>query len=194
MFDPFKFASERFPSLAAKDVASLIKTSKVVRLKAGETFIKQGERNPQSGFIISGIMRAYCIVDGYKEVSIIFRGVYEFIGSIPAMMFDEVADEQVEALEDTVLFVFDYANFRSLAKSNTGIAKAHSRVMEILLKDAISRIHDFAILSPEERYVKLIKENKKLVQRVPLKYLASYLGITEVSLSRIRGRISKNKS
>jgi hypothetical protein len=55
-------------------------------------------------------------------------------------------------------------------------------------REAIMRVEFFTVLSPEQRYKTLLEESPELIQRVPQKYLASYLGITTVSLSRIRNR------
>ena len=60
--------------------------------------------------------------------------------------------------------------------------------------EAADRVRFFTLLTPEERYIKMLEESPKLVQRVPQKYLASYIGVTTVSLSRIRKRVSEVKS
>lgn len=191
MFDPFKFTSERFPFLGVEDVAALLKSSKLIKLKAGEQFINQGEIDYSSAFIVKGMMRAYCITDDADERTVLFRAEYEFIGSIPSMIYDEPATEQVEALENSVLFLFDFRHFRKLAEKNNAISRAYSHMMEDMLHDAIGRIQDFTVLTPEQRYLKFERENPKLMQRIPLKHLASYLGVAVPSLSRIRARIAK---
>ena len=56
-----------------------------------------------------------------------------------------------------------------------------------------NRLESLLTLNPEKRYIKLLKENPKLLQNIPLKMIASYLGITDVALSRIRKRVSGPK-
>lgn len=191
MFDPIKFARAQFPVLPAKEALEIIKSSKVLNLKAGDVFIEQGEVSYSSAFIVKGLMRAYCITNDAEEKTVLFRGEYEWIGSIPSMIKDKPANEQVVALEDTLLFLFDFRHFRSMAEKNSKISAAYSRMVEDMLSDAIDRIQDFTVLTAEQRYVKFERENRKLMQRIPLKYLASYLGIAVPSLSRIRARIAK---
>lgn len=61
------------------------------------------------------------------------------------------------------------------------------------LAEALSAVDDFMLLSPEQRYLKFVKKNPALLNRLPIKYIANVLGITPVSLSRIRKRISTKK-
>ena len=56
-----------------------------------------------------------------------------------------------------------------------------------------NRLESLLTLNPEKRYLKLLNENPKLLHQIPLKMIASYLGVTDVALSRIRSRISKHK-
>ena len=56
-----------------------------------------------------------------------------------------------------------------------------------------NRLESLLTLNPEKRYLKLLNENPKLLHEIPLKMIASYLGVTDVALSRIRSRISKHK-
>jgi len=192
MFDPFKFASNRFPYLGTSDVAALVKTAKVISLKSGDVFIRHGEVDTRTAFIVSGLFRTYCITSEGDEVTQVFKKEYELIGSIPSMLFNEPASEQIEAIEDTLILLFDFKNFRELAKKNRSLSSAYTSMIEDMLHEAIDRIQDFTVLSAEQRYVKFESENRKMMQRIPLKHLASYLGIAVPSLSRIRARLAKS--
>lgn len=194
MFDPIEIAKTQFPDLGIEDVLTLVKSSRLVKRKAGHVLIKQGEISHQAAFVVNGLVRVYCVLDDGGEKTVLFRKEQDFVGSFPSMLHDKPAEEQVEALEDSILCLFDFKTFRKLARKNFNISKAYSSGLEKALEETIVRIQDFSVLSPEERYVKFMKENKDLNQRVALKHLASYIGVAVESLSRIRARISKDKT
>jgi len=80
-----------------------------------------------------------------------------------------------------------------MADRNSTIGVYRSIFQVDMLKEAMERIESFVLLSPTERYLKLIEEKPDIVNRVPDKYLSTYLGITPVSLSRIRKRIASGQ-
>ena len=62
-----------------------------------------------------------------------------------------------------------------------------------ILSESLSALDDFILLSPEQRYLKFIQDHPVLLNRAPIKYIANVLGITPVSLSRIRKRIANKR-
>jgi CRP-like cAMP-binding protein len=98
------------------------------------------------------------------------------------------------AVEPTVLLVVDFKEFKKKTESDPLYMRLYSEIMETLLVAAIERIEDFTKKNPEQRYLRLIETHGHLIERVPLKYLASYLGVTSPSLSRIRKRLSQNRN
>ena len=88
----------------------------------------------------------------------------------------------------------DFKTFKERALNDLDLMRFYSMVMEETLVNAIRRIEEFTQSSPEERYQRILREQPELIDRAPLKYLASYLGITPVSLSRIRKRISGGRN
>lgn len=192
MFNTLEFARQKFPSLNAKEVAQIIAKSKLRKLKPGELFIKEGEVSSGPAYIAKGVMRSYVKVDG-EEKTVVFRKDSEFIGALPSMFNDEPAVETVVAVENCIILTLDWKGFRQLAAKNSIIGRAYSRVIEGMMLESVDRIHEFTTLSAEQRYVKFIQENKDLLNRVQLRQVASYIGITEQSLSRMRARSAKNR-
>ena len=87
--------------------------------------------------------------------------------------------------------------------SKDNLENAHNRIPSLkgIANDLLftgfvnisNRLESLLTLNPEKRYLKLLNENPKLLHEIPLKMIASYLGVTDVALSRIRSRISKHK-
>ena len=87
-------------------------------------------------------------------------------------------DSEVIAINATALF--------ALYDTHSDIERLFRRIFEIALVEQVNRIESLQFHTAEERYAALIKESPNILKRVPLKFIASYLGITPVSLSRIR--------
>ncbi len=190
MIDPLKYARDRFPFLSVEEVSTLIKESRLVRKKRGEILVNQGELNYNAFFLLRGLVRAYCINNEGEERTIVFRGERTFVGSLPTMIFEQPAVEIIEAIEDCIVLEIDFRTFRQFSQKSLPFSRAYSSMLEEMLQEAIDRINDFVVLNPEQRYLKFMKDYDNLIQRIPLKYIASYIGITVPSLSRIRKRIA----
>ena len=98
----------------------------------------------------------------------------------------------IEALTDCSLLVFTYETLQSLYKQSRQWERFGRLIAEYLAIGLEERMTGLLMLSPVERYHQLLQSNKhKILERIPQHYIASYLGITPVSLSRIRNRIHK---
>jgi CRP-like cAMP-binding protein len=111
----------------------------------------------------------------------------------PDFFNNKPAIETIQALEDSIIIYINVEAFEKLCEKYTIFFKLKSKALEKIIILAADRIHFFTVLSPEERFIKIQKEQPDLVQRVEQKHLASYLGITTVSLSRIKSRLLVKK-
>jgi CRP-like cAMP-binding protein len=87
--------------------------------------------------------------------------------------------------------VLDYDVLQDIVSANPKLDANRKYVLQQMLKEALGRIDTFVLMSPEERYLAYVDQNPEIVNRVPDKYIANVLGITPVSLSRIRKRVAK---
>jgi CRP-like cAMP-binding protein len=125
---------------------------------------------------------------------VVFATEMQAISAYSTIFLDRPASETSVAVEPTVLLVVDFKEFKKKTESDPLYMRLYSEIMETLLVAAIERIEDFTKKNPEQRYLRLIETHGHLIERVPLKYLASYLGVTSPSLSRIRKRLSQNRN
>ena len=138
-------------------------------------------------YIQSGILRESFVEDG-KDVTVQFFFEGQAVASIESFWKEIPSEVSIEAVEPSVLKVFKKADIQAFLaqhpESGITIAQfAYSRMINYYHL-FLSRIKD----SPEKRYQLLLEEHPEMVARIPQHYLASYLGITPVSLSRIRAR------
>ncbi|MHC5310041.1 Crp/Fnr family transcriptional regulator [Myroides sp. LJL116] len=136
-------------------------------------------------FIQKGIVRAYAPLE-QQDVTFWFGEEGQAILSMRSYVESEKGYENIELLEDCELYEIQIATLTNLYNQDIHIANWGRRLAERELLKLESRLVSFELLSAKERYDEFIAKSPSLLQRVPLKYIASYLGITPVSLSRVR--------
>lgn len=156
----------------------------------GTLLLKEGDLCNECYFIIKGLIRCYY----HKNAEQITSDFYmeEDVASPSCYGTNTPSNLNLECLEDTVAFVgspeMETEMFEKYPKLET-----LSRIMgDKILSKYQENIHTFKMSSPLERYQELLEKRPELIQRVPQYQIASYLGITPESLSRIRKRITKS--
>jgi CRP-like cAMP-binding protein len=91
-------------------------------------------------------------------------------------------------VEDCKVIAFKTREINELSLENIRILRLLNEGIKEAFAEIVDRVEFFAVLTPEQRYKRLMDESPDLIQRVPQKFLASYIGVTTVSLSRIRNR------
>lgn len=162
-------------------------------LKAGEVYIYAGDLHRKLAYIRTGLMRAYMINDNGEEVTLFFRKEDGHMASYDCVLENKPSRMFIEAFEDTQILEVDYDKLQDFMDRHPRYEKARKFFMQRLLMESFNRLESFVLLSPEERYIKFAADNKELTERVPDKYIASVLGITPESLSRIKKRIKEKQ-
>jgi CRP-like cAMP-binding protein len=140
--------------------------------------------------LINGCIRLFCEKDG-EELSTYFFTENMFAGSYDSFLARKPSKVAIETLEECEVLILTHESLESLyqvfPKMNEFIRKAIEQRFVLLHDLFIS----YLLNSPEERYLSLIKDRPELLQRIPQHQIASFIGITPVSLSRIRNRVAK---
>jgi CRP-like cAMP-binding protein len=160
-------------------------------LKKKGLFAQQGKGCDEVGFIAEGSVRYYIIKDG-EEITGYFSLENEMISAYKSFLTGTPATTNIEALENTSLIVFSKQGLQKLLEDeriNLKIERFGRLVAEYYLICYDDRVTSFVTETPEERYLQLLKDNRQVIKRIPQHYIANFLGITAVSLSRIRKRI-----
>jgi CRP-like cAMP-binding protein len=162
------------------------------KLKKYQFFLREGEICNQVAFVNTGLLRLYFLVDGNEHVDG-FSLEGEWLTDYASFLNRQSSSMYIEALADTDLFLLSYDNIQKMYDRGKDFERFGRIIAEHLFVDAFYRGKTFALETPEMRYLKLLKEQPHLLNLVPLKQIASYLGIEPESLSRIRKR-TNNKS
>lgn len=139
-------------------------------------------------FIKQGVVRAYASTYD-SEVTFWFGREGETIISMKSYVANQKGYEDIELLEDSQLYKLNTEYLQKLFTTDIHIANWGRKFAEQELVKTEERLLSRQFLSATERYKQLLINNSDLIQRVQLGYIASYLGITQVSLSRIRADI-----
>jgi CRP-like cAMP-binding protein len=174
------------------EIVDLLSVFKLKKYKKGTYFIEEGIESNYCGFINKGIMRLYYVNDD-KEYTTKFFGKGDWFGEYESFINRAESKYYIEAVEDTEVLRISYEDTNRLYEKH----KVFERFGRILAERLyISLVNDNArknLYSAAENYQRLIKEQPDLFKQVPLKYIASYLGVAPGSLSRIRKRINEKK-
>jgi CRP-like cAMP-binding protein len=154
----------------------------------GHLVLKMGKIEKNLYFIRKGIVRAYSPVKE-NELTFWFGMEGEAVLSMKSYVEGERSYENIELLEDSHLYQIDTNELKRLYSLDIHIANWGRKLAEKELVKTEERLLSREFKSASERYQDLILRNPDLIRRVQLGHIASYLGITQVSLSRIRAGI-----
>lgn len=158
----------------------------------GTIILKEGETSDYGFFIIKGCIRCYYLVDGEEKTTAFYTEAETLEPS--AKVTGKPSEYSVVCVEDSIIIManseMEEMIFQKFPKFET-LCRLLSE--ELLVKNK-SEFDAFKISSPEQRYLNLFETRPDLLQRVPQYQLASFLGITAQSLSRMRNRLAENRS
>jgi len=179
-------------NVTGEEVRKLKENTVARSIQRGESYLAAGMKTDRFACVVSGLFRFYyCDADG-KDYTSWFAGEGSFLPSYAMVSLGITSRYTVEALEDSVLAVFPFAVLRELEETSSA---ARSITRHYLLQTLISYEQREAALvldDAETRYREFLSDFAPLEKRLKLHHIASYLGMSPVTLSRIRKKMNKN--
>jgi CRP-like cAMP-binding protein len=157
----------------------------VISLNKKDLLIKDGTINRYVYFIKKGAVRSFYYKDG-REITLWFGFEGNIAVSLNNFINQKPSSEIIELLEDTSFYRISLTNLLHLYKSNIEIANWGRRLAEFALLEMEEQILSIQFQEAKSRYLNLLNKFPHILQRVQLGYIASYLGISQVTLSRLR--------
>jgi CRP-like cAMP-binding protein len=190
MLNQFKAFISGLVEPTAEEWQALESGIRPVILQKKQHFLREGEICTRYGFILKGCVRLYFLVDG-EEIckDLLFENT--FTGSLASFTLQKPALFNIAAIEETRLMQIYRNDLLELFEKYPCWQKLGRLMAEGLAIRKEMREISFLKDSPEQRYIKLLEEQPMVLQRVPLHYIASYLGMQPETLSRIRNKISR---
>ena len=181
-------------NLDLKDIQVLLSAAGKKSFSKGDYLFRQGSKSRMVYLVNKGLVRSFKINERGEEISIKVFSEHQIVANIHALMFDQGSEYDYECMEAVSAVCLDYDRLQQIIDKHPKLEKNRKYILQRLLKESFKRVESFVLLNPEERYLKFIEDNPGLMNRVPNKYIANILGITPVSLSRIRKRIAEKKN
>lgn len=185
----FKTALEKEGGLDSTEWALIESISESRHLPAKAFFLKEGEYSTSFAFVVQGILRHFLVDSDGREHSIDFCAEGEFTGLTEAFVDNTIRSPlYIQALEECSLIVCEIAQVKAILDRAPGISSIMNRVLLGYLCVKNSRERHLMSLNPDEAYTKFLNEYPRIAQRIPGYLIASYLGMSPETLSRVRAR------
>lgn len=181
------------PAINKEDHNRISSAHREVQFSKIEIILSEGNRNNAYYLIEKGIFRSFVFDYNGNEITTNFFAENEILIEVPSLFLRIPSSENLQALTDTTVWKIEFDVFQELFLSIEGFADWGRSWMSNELFIAKQRATNMITQSATERYLKMEKEQPEIIQQVPLKFIASFLGVTDSSLSRIRKEISQNK-
>lgn len=176
-----------FSEQEISDIQLLFETRKVSK---NDFFVQEGDHCREIAFIVSGIFRSYYISDDGKDITYCFRFPDQLMAAYSSFISDTPSRENMQAITDSHLMVLKKEAIDTLVKDDLNWTKFLKMIAEEEYLELEKRFFLLQRDTAARRYETLLDNQPDYVQKIPLQYLASYLGITQRHLSRIRKEIS----
>ena len=178
-------------SLSSEAEDYILHLGKEKKVSKGTILIRQGENVNKSFYIINGSLRSYCIDIKDKEHTLQFAIKDWWISDFMALYNNEPASLTIECITDSVVIEFNAQKFNEIYSQFPELERFQRKNLERHIVSLHKRILNQLRLSALERYNLFVEQYPNIEQHVSNYHIASYLGITQQSLSRIRAKKSK---
>lgn len=172
-------------SLPLQAQEALRKICKVQQFGKGEHVQQFGHTCKTIYFVQSGVVRIYYLKDG-TDITESFEFEHAFVARAESLFSGKPSQKAIQAITGSTLVAIDAHKLFALFDSFPALERLFRKIIEQAYVNTVSRVESLQFHTADERYHDLLRTNPDVLKRVPLKYIASYLGITQVSLSRIR--------
>lgn len=192
MFDGFK---NKFP-LNEKKWNEYVSCFKRIEVPAKTILLHEGEISKKAFIIEKGCIRA-CFNNEGNDVTFQFFFENNIVASAESFRKNITSSIAIETIEPCVLWYIHKKDLNRIIEEIKDIPELRDRFINAIFERTFDYMKNFLSFikdTPTERYLNLIQENSKIVQRIPQHYIASYLGITKVHLSRIKRTLAQKGS
>jgi CRP-like cAMP-binding protein len=155
-------------------------------LKKTEYFIREGEICKQVAFVLSGSLRSYYTSDKDEEVTYCITFPHSLMTAYSSFLTANPTQENIQAITDVELLMMQKIDFEQLVKQHFNWTYFLKTIAEQQYIELEKRVFQLQRTDAATRYANLLKDQPAYIQQIPLQYVASYLGISQRHLSRIR--------
>ena len=184
----FEKIAEHF-AVSGQEIRLLLKDAEKISFTPKDIVVHERKINSNLYFITQGVWRAYTFKDGV-EVTLWFVSEGEMALSVWGYTSNLPSHLTLEVVTDSEAYCLSRSKLEQLFQSSISLANLGRKILENFMLEIEVAWLDSYNRTALERYVTLLEKQPEIIRAVPLKYIASYLGITAQSLSRIRNRLA----
>ena len=178
----------KFPD---KDCARLIQLFEPLEVKKNQLLFHSGNIAKYVYYVEKGCLRQYYINNNGEDRTIYFKTEGGWCSELVSFLDNAPTELNVQALEDSTLQIINQKNWRYAVTNIHSFTMGFIRAQQDTNYTLKKRLAEATVETPEEKYLRFIKEEPLLLQRIPLYHIASYLAMTPETLSRIRKKITQ---
>ena len=169
-----------------EDVKLLASNAIVAEYLPDEYFLRAGETSRKVGFVAEGLFKLFYTDFEGKEYTKNFKSDGQFLGALASLLLRVPSRLTIQALEKSSVLCFDYDYIIQIAEHSLSWQRLLRKIVEIEYLEKEQRESDLLFYDAKERYQHFVKEHPDWDNRIQLQHIASYLGMTPETLSRIR--------
>ena len=179
-----------FNILTNEEIENFVQLCTKKDLKKADYFIREGETCKDVAFVLAGTLRSYYVTEKGEEITYCITFPNNLITAYSSFITGQSTPENIQAISAVELMVVRKDTIDDLVLKNPNWVKFLKVVAEQQYVELEKRIFQLQKSNAAQRYSDLLKNQPAFIQHIPLQYLASYLGITQRHLSRIRKAFS----
>jgi CRP-like cAMP-binding protein len=179
----------QFGSLNQYQLDLIASKATPLMLRKDEYFLEAGQVPRRVGFVLEGVLRICYYNNKGDEITRNFIDELHLATDLRGLEYGLTSAEYIQAVTECRLFIFTKHDWDELAHTIVSWREIIHQLTAKHLREKLARISPLVAQDATTRYLEFMENNPQLVSRIPLSYLASFLGITQSSLSRIRKNI-----
>jgi CRP-like cAMP-binding protein len=168
---------------------TILSCFKSLSVNKNEVLLNEGEVNQRVLFVCKGCLRIYFIQDDGQEATRYLAFEDHFATALVSFISQEPSMEYIQALEPTQLLFITLSDFSHLLDTIPAWERFYRQYLEKAYVTNTNRLMSFITMDAGERYLELLQQKPEIADRLPNKIVASYLNISQETLSRIKGRV-----
>ncbi|AUC77678.1 MULTISPECIES: Crp/Fnr family transcriptional regulator [unclassified Olleya] len=176
-------------TIDAKDLKVVLSYFKLIKKSKHDILLSNGKNSQVSYFVKKGCLRLFYIDEEGKDITRYIAFENQFATELVSFISNEPAQETIQVIENSELLYITHDDFRHLMKTIPKWKEFYTLYLEKAYVNNSKRLISFTTLDAAERYKQLFKINPNIVKRLPNKIVASYINISQETLSRIKSKI-----
>lgn len=176
-------------SVTEEDIVTILTYFKPMKVKKNEMLLNHGQSSQRTFFVVKGCLRIFFINEDGQDSTRYFAFENQFATALVSFITSEPSEEYLQAVEDSEIYYITHKDFYHLLEVVPQWEKFYRIYLEIAYVTNTKRLMSFLVQNALEKYRQLLDENPIIVRRLSNKMVASYLNISQETLSRLKPKL-----